>query len=96
MPGRGPALIGQDPVAKGLASTKTFVCELYASVKAGAAAGKDLKSVYRETFDKLKPKYGNWVIFDHCMPFRRGHGLPPWPVGAVQAQPRAKGPGDKA
>ena len=25
--------------------------------------------MYRETFDRLKPKYGHWVIFDHCMPF---------------------------
>ena len=36
---------------------------------AGAAAGKELRAVYRETYDKLKPKYGQWVIFDHCMPF---------------------------
>jgi glyoxylase-like metal-dependent hydrolase (beta-lactamase superfamily II) len=69
VPGRGPALIGEDNVTAGLAGTKAFVSELYASVKAGSASGKDLKAVYRETFDKLKPKYGQWVIFDHCMPF---------------------------
>ncbi len=69
VPGRGPALIGEDNVAAGLAGTKAFVSELFASVKAGAASGKELKSVYRETFDKLKPRYGKWVIFDHCMPF---------------------------
>ena len=56
-------------VAEGLASTRAFVSELYASVKAGAAAGKDLNAVYRETCAALKPKYGQWVIFDHCMPF---------------------------
>ncbi len=69
VPGRGPALRGQAQVAKGLEVTKTFVSDLYASVSSGAAAGKDLKSVYRETFDRLKPTYGDWVIFDHCMPF---------------------------
>jgi glyoxylase-like metal-dependent hydrolase (beta-lactamase superfamily II) len=69
VPGRGPALVGEANVAAGLAGTKAFVSELYASVKAGADAGKDLKSVYRETFERLKPKYGQWVIFDHCMPF---------------------------
>ena len=69
VPGRGPALVGEAQVAAGLAGTKSFVSELFASVKAGATGGKDLKSVYRETFDKLKPKYGQWVIFDHCMPF---------------------------
>jgi glyoxylase-like metal-dependent hydrolase (beta-lactamase superfamily II) len=53
----------------GLDSTRAFVSDLYASVQAGAAAGKDLKTVYRETHAALKPKYGAWVIFDHCMPF---------------------------
>jgi glyoxylase-like metal-dependent hydrolase (beta-lactamase superfamily II) len=69
VPGRGPALIGEANVAAGLAGTKGFVSDLFASVKAGAANGKDLRAVYRETFDKLKSKYGQWVIFDHCMPF---------------------------
>ncbi|RMF75075.1 MAG: MBL fold metallo-hydrolase, partial [Alphaproteobacteria bacterium] len=32
-------------------------------------AGKSLKEIYRETYDRLAPKYGQWVIFDHCMPF---------------------------
>ncbi|MGN6528265.1 MAG: MBL fold metallo-hydrolase [Burkholderiaceae bacterium] len=69
VPGRGAALMGEEQVARGLAMTRDFVSDLYASVKAGAAAGKDLKAVYRETYDRLKPKYGGWVIFDHCMPF---------------------------
>ena len=69
VPGRGSALVGEANVAAGLEGTKAFVSELFASVKSGASAGKDLKAVYRETFDKLKPKYGQWVIFDHCMPF---------------------------
>jgi hypothetical protein len=45
------------------------VSELYAAVKEGAGRGKDLKSVYRDTCERLRPKYGQWVIFDHCMPF---------------------------
>jgi hypothetical protein len=49
--------------------TRSFIKDVYTSVKAGATAGKDLKTVYRETYDALKPRYGNWVIFDHCMPF---------------------------
>lgn len=69
VPGRGPALKGEAQVQKGLEVTRSFVSDLYASVKAGAAAGKDLKAVYRETYAALKPKYGHWVIFDHCMPF---------------------------
>jgi glyoxylase-like metal-dependent hydrolase (beta-lactamase superfamily II) len=69
VPGRGAALTTPEAVAKGLAGTRGFIADVRASVEAGAAAGKDLKTVYRETFEKLKPKYGHWVIFDHCMPF---------------------------
>jgi glyoxylase-like metal-dependent hydrolase (beta-lactamase superfamily II) len=69
VPGRGPALKGAAQVQKGLDVTRAFVSDLYASVQAGAKAGKDLNAVYRETYAALKPKYGHWVIFDHCMPF---------------------------
>jgi glyoxylase-like metal-dependent hydrolase (beta-lactamase superfamily II) len=69
VPGRGPALVGEADVAKGLEVTRAFVSDLFASVRQGADAKKDLKAVYRETYDRLKPRYGGWVIFDHCMPF---------------------------
>jgi glyoxylase-like metal-dependent hydrolase (beta-lactamase superfamily II) len=69
VPGRGAALTTPAQVKAGLEGTRSFVSELYATVKQGAQAGKDLNAVYRETYDKLKPKYGQWVIFDHCMPF---------------------------
>ena len=42
---------------------------MFGAVKAGAAAGKDLRTVYKETYAALKPKFGDWVIFDHCLPF---------------------------
>lgn len=69
VPGRGAALTTPEQVQAGLAGTRAFVAELYAAVKKGAAAGKDLRTVYRETYGALQPKYGQWVIFDHCMPF---------------------------
>ena len=69
VPGRGAALLTESQVQEGLASTRAFVSELFAAIKPAAAAGKDLRSVYREAYASLKPKYGNWVIFDHCMPF---------------------------
>ena len=69
VPGRGPALKGAEQVRKGLEVTRAFVSDVWASVSAGAAAGRDLKAVYRETYERLKPRYGSWVIFDHCMPF---------------------------
>jgi glyoxylase-like metal-dependent hydrolase (beta-lactamase superfamily II) len=69
VPGRGPALKGEAQVKQGLDVTRAFVADLYASVKEAVKAGKDLKTAYRQTYDRLKPKYGHWVIFDHCMPF---------------------------
>jgi len=69
VPGRGPALRGAAQVEAGLAGTRAFVSDLWASVKAGADAGQDLRTVYESTFQRLQPKYGHWVIFNHCMPF---------------------------
>ena len=69
VPGRGAALTTPAMVQAGLAGTRAFVSDLYANVKAGAAAGKDLHAIYKDTHAAMKPKYGNWVIFDHCMPF---------------------------
>jgi glyoxylase-like metal-dependent hydrolase (beta-lactamase superfamily II) len=69
VPGRGAALRGRAQVAEGLAGTRAFLTDLYASVQAGAAAGRDLRSVYQATYEALKPRYGQWVIFDHCLPF---------------------------
>ena len=69
VPGRGAALTTPAMVQAGLAGTRGFVSDLYANVKAGAAAGKDLHAIYKDTHAAMKPRYGNWVIFDHCMPF---------------------------
>jgi len=69
VPGRGAALTTPEDVAKGLTETRDFIADVYSNVQKGVAAGKDLNAVYKDTFAALKPKYGHWVIFDHCMPF---------------------------
>ncbi|MBV7430429.1 MBL fold metallo-hydrolase [Acidovorax sp. sif1233] len=69
VPGRGAALQTPEQVQAGLAGTRAFISDLYESVKASAAQGEDLRKVYEATFAKLQPKYGHWVIFNHCMPF---------------------------
>jgi glyoxylase-like metal-dependent hydrolase (beta-lactamase superfamily II) len=69
VPGRGAALVGEEQVAKGLAGTRAFISDVWTQVKAGVDAGRDLNAVYKEVYAALKPKYGHWVIFDHCMPF---------------------------
>jgi glyoxylase-like metal-dependent hydrolase (beta-lactamase superfamily II) len=69
VPGRGASLQTPEAVRAGLDGTRAFITEMFAAVKRGAAAGKDLRAVYRETYAALKPKFGAWVIFDHCLPF---------------------------
>jgi glyoxylase-like metal-dependent hydrolase (beta-lactamase superfamily II) len=69
VPGRGAALKTPQQVQEGLAGTRAFVSEMYALVERGVAAGRDLNAIYKEVYAALKPKFGAWVIFDHCLPF---------------------------
>jgi glyoxylase-like metal-dependent hydrolase (beta-lactamase superfamily II) len=69
VPGRGAALKTPEQVKDGLNHTRAFVTEMYEQVKRGVEQGQDLRTVYRNTYDALKPKFGDWVIFDHCLPF---------------------------
>ncbi len=69
VPGRGRSLTTPEEVKAGLDGTREFVTEMFESVQRGVEEGKDLKSVYKETYAALQPKFGHWVIFDHCLPF---------------------------
>jgi len=69
VPGRGASLQTPDDVRAGLDGTRAFVTTMFECVQRGANAGKDLRTVYAETYAALKPKFGHWVIFDHCLPF---------------------------
>jgi glyoxylase-like metal-dependent hydrolase (beta-lactamase superfamily II) len=69
VPGRGAALTSPGQVRAGLQGTRDFIADVRASVEAGVQAGLDLNAVYKQTMARLAPKYGHWVIFQHCMPF---------------------------
>jgi glyoxylase-like metal-dependent hydrolase (beta-lactamase superfamily II) len=69
VPGRGRALLTRDDVSQGLADTAAFTSTLFSRVQEGAAKGWALRDVYRDTVDHMRPRFGHWVIFDHCMPF---------------------------
>jgi glyoxylase-like metal-dependent hydrolase (beta-lactamase superfamily II) len=69
VPGRGASLQTPAQVKAGLDGTRSFITEMFESVKRGAAGGKDLRAVYKEAYAALQPKFGHWVIFDHCLPF---------------------------
>ena len=69
VPGRGRALMNKAEVAEALDGTEAFTSRLFAIAKAGVAKGKGLGEVYAEAMEKMRPEFGHWVIFDHCMPF---------------------------
>jgi glyoxylase-like metal-dependent hydrolase (beta-lactamase superfamily II) len=69
VPGRGDAMAGEEDVEKGIAGTQAFLGELYKAVSQGAEAGESLKQAYEKAMAALQPRYGNWVIFEHCLPF---------------------------
>jgi glyoxylase-like metal-dependent hydrolase (beta-lactamase superfamily II) len=69
VPGRGAALTDPAMCREGIATTRAFIRDLFASVKAGVAQGHDLKRVFADTDAKLRPAYGSQFIYEHCMPF---------------------------
>jgi glyoxylase-like metal-dependent hydrolase (beta-lactamase superfamily II) len=69
VPGRGRALMTRAECAEAIAGTQAFVTDLFARVREGVAKGWDLKAIYDDTMGFMRPRYGKWVIFEHCMPF---------------------------
>ncbi len=69
VPGRGRALLNAGEVNEALDGTEAFTSRLFGLVRDGVAKGRDLNAIYTEAVDKMRPEFGHWVIFDHCMPF---------------------------
>ncbi len=69
VPGRGDALHTPEQCDEAMAGTQAFLTDLFETARQGVAEGKDLKQIYRMAREKMDPKYGHWVIYDHCMPF---------------------------
>jgi glyoxylase-like metal-dependent hydrolase (beta-lactamase superfamily II) len=69
VPGRGDALTDLDQVTAGIAGTQDFITSMFGVVCQGVAEGKSLKEVYDQAYATLEPRFGHWVIFEHCMPF---------------------------
>lgn len=69
VPGRGAALLTKADVAEALHQTESYTSDLFALARRAVEKGRSLGEFYREAMDALRPKYGHWVIFEHCMPF---------------------------
>ncbi len=69
VPGRGRSLLDANEVEEGLAGTASFTADLFAIARQAVADGRDLRDTYQQAMEAMRPKYGHWVIFEHCMPF---------------------------
>ena len=67
VPGRGRSLMNARECEEAIEGTQAFTSDLFAIVK--KAGNAPLKDVYDQAMDAMRPKYGHWVIFEHCMPF---------------------------
>jgi glyoxylase-like metal-dependent hydrolase (beta-lactamase superfamily II) len=69
VPGRGEALDNAEQVAEALDQTRDFTTTLLNCAKQAHANNCDLAETYRQTYAALKPRFGDFVIFEHCLPF---------------------------
>lgn len=69
VPGRGRSLIGEKEVEEAISGTANFTSDLFAIARQAVADGKNLNATYKQAMEAMRPKYGHWVIFEHCMPF---------------------------
>ena len=69
MPGRGAALSGAKAVQASIAEMKGFLVALRGVVGNAVEQGLDLAATYKRAVAELKPRYGDWAIFGHALPF---------------------------
>ncbi|KKB86791.1 beta lactamase [Devosia limi DSM 17137] len=68
-PGRGDALIGPEMVNKAIESTRDFVRSTYQPAAKVAAKGGSLKDAWNEVRAVCDPKFSDFAIYEHCLPF---------------------------
>ncbi|MCP1200302.1 MBL fold metallo-hydrolase [Notoacmeibacter sp. MSK16QG-6] len=68
-PGRGDALTGSDMVNKALDNTADFVRSTYDAAGKVAARGGSLKEAMAAVRAACDPKFGDYAIYEHCLPF---------------------------
>ncbi|MCA0998241.1 MBL fold metallo-hydrolase [Alloyangia pacifica] len=71
-PGRGDALVGEVQVAQALENTADFVRSTYKPVARVVARGGTLKEAWDAVRAECDPKFADYAIYEHCLPFNVG------------------------
>lgn len=69
VPGRGEALTTAESSLDAIDMTARFITILYNEAKKAVRDKLDLKTFYDNTMELMKPQFGHWHIFQHCMCF---------------------------
>ncbi|RNL83473.1 MBL fold metallo-hydrolase [Halostreptopolyspora alba] len=67
--GRGAVARGRDACDAAVAQTRGFLDVMRREVGAVHERGGTLKDAFEAAHDALAPKFGQWPIFEHCLPF---------------------------
>ncbi len=68
-PGRGDALMGREKVNEAIDNTKYFVRSTYLPAARVALRGGSLKEAWEAVRAECDPKFGEYAIYEHCLPF---------------------------
>lgn len=69
VPGRGAAIVGAENVQNAIALTRGFVADLLRTTGEVVARNGSLKEAFDHAYAEMTPKYGDWPIYEHCIPF---------------------------
>jgi len=69
VPGRGAVVRGEAACAEAIALTQAFLSTLLGSVREGMAAGEPLRGCFERAEAAMKPRFGDWPVFQHVLPF---------------------------
>lgn len=69
IPGRGEALLNEEMCSEAISGTKEFISTLINGAREHRMKGDGLKECYDGLMKSMAPRFGDWVIFEHCMCF---------------------------
>lgn len=67
--GRGGVARGRAAVDAAITQTRGFLLTMREQVGAVHAAGGEVKEAFARAHSALEPEFGQWPIFEHCLPF---------------------------
>lgn len=69
IPGRGGAITGANNVKQAIERTRGFINDLLAYTAQVVENNGSLKEAFDHAYAHMTPKYGDWPIYEHCIPF---------------------------